>query len=125
MEIIQIETFPNGGRPPIQSWLKDTPPEGYALIQCDTTVFYEYRGFVELTLSGNICTGMIGNQLALDEYLLEHPDKPEEPPAPTMDERITELEKENARLKAQNELQAQQQTFLEDCILEMGNVVYA
>lgn len=49
----------------------------------------------------------------------------EEPSIPTVDERITELEKENARLKAQNELQAQQQTFLEDCILEMCNVVYA
>ncbi len=44
---------------------------------------------------------------------------------PAYSGRVEELEAENARLKAQNELQAQHQTFLEDCLLEMGNVVYA
>jgi hypothetical protein len=44
---------------------------------------------------------------------------------PAYSGRVEALEAENARLKAQNELQAQQQTFLEDCILEMGSVVYA
>ena len=39
--------------------------------------------------------------------------------------RVEVLEAEVARLRAQNELQAQHQTFLEDCLLEMGNVVYA
>lgn len=51
------------------------------------------------------------------------------PPVPTVDEQAREkcaaLEAENARLKAQNELQAQQQAFLEDCLLEMGDIVYA
>ena len=36
-----------------------------------------------------------------------------------------ELEAENTRLKAQIALQSQQQTFLEDCILEMADIVYA
>ncbi len=50
----------------------------------------------------------------------EHPAPPAPPPS-----RVDELEVEVARLKAQNELQAQHQTFLEDCLLEMGNIVYA
>ena len=51
---------------------------------------------------------------------------PEPPlPGPSMEERVSTLEKDNALLKAQNEMQAQQQTFLEDCLLEMGNIVYA
>lgn len=39
--------------------------------------------------------------------------------------RVEVLEAEVTRLRAQNELQAQHQTFLEDCLLEMGNIVYA
>ena len=39
--------------------------------------------------------------------------------------RVEVLETEVTRLRAQNELQAQHQTFLEDCLLEMGNIVYA
>ena len=51
---------------------------------------------------------------------------PEPPlPGPVVETRLSALEAENARLKAQNEMQAQQQTFLEDCLLEMGNIVYA
>ena len=38
---------------------------------------------------------------------------------------ISELRKENTRLKAQLELQSQQYSFLEDCILEMADIVYA
>lgn len=50
----------------------------------------------------------------------EHPAPPTPPPS-----RVEVLEAEVARLRAQNELQAQHQTFLEDCLLEMGNIVYA
>ena len=39
--------------------------------------------------------------------------------------RVEVLEAEVTRLRAQTELQAQHQTFLEDCLLEMGNIVYA
>ena len=39
--------------------------------------------------------------------------------------RVEVLEAEVTRLRAQNELQAQHQTFLENCLLEMGNIVYA
>ena len=36
-----------------------------------------------------------------------------------------ELAEENKRLKAQMEMQAQNITFLENCLLEMGDIVYA
>lgn len=36
-----------------------------------------------------------------------------------------ELAEENKRLKAQMEMQAQNITFLENCMLEMGDIVYA
>lgn len=45
--------------------------------------------------------------------------------AASQEKRIAELEEENKTLKAQIELQDQKQTFLEDCLLEMGDVVYA
>lgn len=51
--------------------------------------------------------------------------KPESESIPTMDERMEKLENENSKLKSQLQMQAQQQEFLENCLLEMGDVVYA
>ena len=50
---------------------------------------------------------------------------PPEPEPPTTDERLEKLESENSKLKSQIQMQAQQQEFLENCLLEMGDVVYA
>lgn len=50
---------------------------------------------------------------------------PPEPEPPTTDERVAKLESENSKLKSQLQMQAQQQEFLENCLLEMGDVVYA
>lgn len=50
---------------------------------------------------------------------------PPEPEPPTTDERLEKLEAENSKLKSQLQMQAQQQEFLENCLLEMGDVVYA
>lgn len=47
------------------------------------------------------------------------------PSPPTTDERLEKLESENSKLKSQLQMQAQQQEFLENCLLEMGDVVYA
>lgn len=47
------------------------------------------------------------------------------PPPPTTDERVAKLEAENCKLKSQLQMQAQQQEFLENCLLEMGDVVYS
>ena len=48
-----------------------------------------------------------------------------EPEPPTTEERVEKLETENSKLKSQLQMQAQQQEFLENCLLEMGDVVYA
>lgn len=51
-----------------------------------------------------------------------------EPPEVEPGEEVPTLESlsaENTKLKAQLKLQSEQQTFLEDCLLEMADVVYA
>lgn len=55
------------------------------------------------------------------EYTIEDDGEPEPTIPPTNDE----LAAENKRLKAQMEMQAQNITFLENCLLEMGDIVYA
>ena len=124
MNIIQINANENGGRPPMQSW-HGAPPAGYALVPnaLDTSVFYDFMGFVTLELDGSTVTAMTGNQEALDAYKASLPE-PVEPP-PTTDERVAALEAENKLLKEQVSAQADQAEFYEDCIAEMATVVYA
>lgn len=61
----------------------------------------------------------------------EIPPEPETPEAPmpegnqTQAEAITALQEENKLLKAQVSMLETQQTFLEDCLLEMADEVYA
>ena len=52
---------------------------------------------------------------------------PPAPPAPppTIDERVTTLESDNALLKQQLKAASDQNDFLEDCIAEMAGIVYA
>ena len=125
MRIIQTISRANGGRPPIQSWTGDVPPEGYVIVPdtLDTSVFYDFMGFVTLELDGNTVTAMIGNQEALDAYKASLPE-PVDPP-PTTEERVAALEAENKLLKEQVSAQADQAEFYEDCIAEMATVVYA
>ena len=125
MHIIQTVSRINGGRPPIQSWLGTVPPAGYAIVPdtLDTSVFYEFLGFVDLTIEGNTVIAMTGNQAALDAYKASLPE-PVDPP-PTTEERVAALEAENKLLKEQVSAQADQAEFYEDCIAEMATVVYA
>ena len=44
---------------------------------------------------------------------------------PKQKDPLEALAAENTKLKAQLKLQSEHQTFLEDCILEMADVVYA
>lgn len=124
MNIIQINANENGGRPPMQSW-NGAPPAGYALVPdtLDTSVFFDFMGFVTLELDGSTVTAMTGNQEALDAYKASLPE-PVEPP-PTTEERVAALEAENKLLKEQVSAQADQAEFYEDCIAEMATVVYA
>lgn len=50
--IIQKQTNPSGAYPAPQSWDSATPPGGYAIVQdaVDLSTFYEYNGFVVLTI---------------------------------------------------------------------------
>lgn len=47
------------------------------------------------------------------------------PPPPTIDERVTTLESENDLLKQQLKAASDQNDFLENCIAEMAEIVYA
>lgn len=78
------------------------------------------KGFCTLTIVDGAVTALVVDQEALDAYNAEHPDvEPEKPVT------LEDLQAENKRLKAQMELQSQQQTMLEDCLLEMADIVYA
>ena len=58
-------------------------------------------------------------------YELEERIDPEIPAEPTDAERIEALESENNLLKAQISALEYNQEFLEDCLIEVGMVVYA
>lgn len=78
------------------------------------------KGFCTLTIEDGAVTALVVDQEALDAYNAEHPDvEPEKPVT------VEDLQAENKRLKAQMELQSQQHTMLEDCLLEMADIVYA
>lgn len=78
------------------------------------------KGFCTLTVQDGAVTALVVDQEALDAYNAEHPEvEPEKPVT------LEDLQAENKRLKAQMELQSQQQTMLEDCLLEMADIVYA
>lgn len=47
------------------------------------------------------------------------------PPPPTIDERVTTLESDNDLLKQQLKAASDQNDFLENCIAEMAEIVYA
>ena len=57
----------------------------------------------------------------IEERIIE----PQPEPQPTDQERIEALEAENNLLKAQVTALAVNQEFLEDCLIEVGQVVYA
>ena len=125
MQILQKAPLENGGYSVIQTWPGDVPPEGYVIVPdtLDTSVFYEFLGFVDLTIEGDTATAMTGNQTALDAYKASLPEPT--PLPPTTEERVAALEAENKLLKEQVSAQADQAEFYEDCIAEMATVVYA
>ena len=126
MHILSRKLSENGGYSVIQTWPGDVPPpEGYVIVPdtLDTSVFYEFLGFVDLTIEKDTVTAMTGNQAALDAYKASLPEPT--PPPPTTEERVAALEAENKLLKEQVSAQADQAEFYEDCIAEMAAIVYA
>ena len=106
---------PNHGNP------TSTPfPNSVSLPDTLLTDYISTKGFCTLTVQDGTVTALVVDQEALDAYNAEHPDvEPEKPVT------VEDLQAENKRLKAQMELQSQQQTMLEDCLLEMADIVYA
>ena len=84
------------------------------------SAYLDTKGFCTVRVQNGAVTALVVDQEALDAYNAEHPDvEPEKPVT------VEDLQAENKRLKAQMELQSQQHTMLEDCLLEMADIVYA
>lgn len=106
---------PNHGNP------TSTPfPNSVSLPDTLLMDYVNTKGFCTITIVDGAVTALAVDQEALDAYNAEHPEvEPEKPVT------VEDLQAENKRLKAQMELQSQQQTMLEDCLLEMADIVYA
>lgn len=101
MNIIKIEPYQNGARPAIQTWHRDTPPVGYAIIpnSIDISVFYESNGFVNITVEDGIVTSMTSNTAAWKEWKATMPtEETEIETEPSLVERVATLETETYEL---------------------------
>lgn len=70
MNIMQKNAGEQGGYGVIQSWSMPEVPEGYVRVPdgLDTGVFYEYNGFVTLTVEGDAVTAMEPNVEAWEAW---------------------------------------------------------
>lgn len=116
MVIIEIKALENGAHRNQTVMGSVPPPDGWAVIPEDMEI-PETFPFVSFEVADGVVTTMIAG--TVPEPV------PEPEPKPTVGERISKLETENGKLKSQIQMQAQQQEFLENCLLEMGNIVYA
>lgn len=108
-------TGPNHGNPTSTPFPNSVPLPDTLLMDYINT-----KGFCTLTVQDGAVTAVEVDKEALDAYNAEHPEvEPEKPVT------VEDLQAENKRLKAQMELQSQQHTMLEDCLLEMADIVYA
>ena len=87
-------------------------PSGWAIIP-DTISIPATFPFVDVEAADGVVAKLTEREI------------PEQPPLPEPGVTIESLSAENAKLKAQLKLQSEHQTFIEDCILEMADVVYA
>ena len=116
MVIIEIKALENGAHRN-QTVMGFIPvPDGWAVIPGDMAI-PETFPFVNVDTAGGIVTAMTAGTVPEPE--------PAPDPEPTVGERVSKLETENGKLKSQIQMQAQQQEFLENCLLEMGDIVYA
>lgn len=90
MQIIKITANESGSRPPIQTWEGALPPAGYAEVTCDAAAFYEYNGFVTLTIEDGRVMDMQPNIEAWEAWKATLPEP--EHQAPTAEERLDALE---------------------------------
>ena len=98
MFIISKTPNESGAHSNIQTWNNDTPPSGHAVVpdDFDTSVFYEYKGFVTLTVENDVVTAMVANEKALKAW--EEAAKEMPAPEPSVAERVVALEAEAKEL---------------------------
>jgi len=113
MNIIKIEQNSNGSH--ANQFNASVCPSGWAIIPQSMTIPQSFP-FVDLVVDGNTVSEMTEREVP--------PVEPIEP-IPTTEDRVAELEKENKLLKAQAKMADEQMSFLEDCLLEMADIVYA
>lgn len=116
MTIIELTSLGNGAHRNQAISGAFPVPNGWAAIPEDMEI-PETFPFVSVEATNGVVT-------ALTPGTVPKP-QPEPEPVPTVDARVAKLENENSKLKSQLQMQAQQQEFLENCLLEMGDVVYA
>ena len=94
MNIIYMTPNESGAYPPIQSWNRNTPPNGYAVVPLavDTAPFYECGGFVALTVENGVVTGMAGDTAAYNAWKEAHPEPEPEPEPDDLTARVEALE---------------------------------
>lgn len=116
MTIIELAPGKNGAHHNQTVSGKIPIPNGWAVIPEDMEI-PETFPFVSVEAQDGVVTAMTAGTVPEPQ--------PEPEPIPTVDERVEKLENENSKLKSQLQMQAQQQEFLENCLLEMGDIVYA
>lgn len=108
MLIICGKPYECGSRPPMQSWQGNTIPDGYAIVPdyVATSVFYDYNGFVNLTVENGIVLEMTPNIEAWEAWKASLPEPDQEP----LDEitalqlAVTELAETQENYQTANEL---------------------
>lgn len=106
---------PNHGNPTSAPFPNSIPLPDTLLMDYINT-----KGFCTLTVQDGAVTAVAVDQEALDAYNAEHPDvEPEKPVT------VEDLQAENKLLRAQVQAQTECSDFIEDCIAEMAESVYA
>ena len=88
LHIIRKTPNENGSYPPIQTWNAKTPPDGYAIVPdtLDTSIFYEYNGFVILTIEDDTVTDIQPNTAAWEAWKESLPQEEPAEATPTAQE---------------------------------------
>lgn len=93
MNIMQKNAGEQGGYGVIQSWSLSTVPEGYVKVpgHLDTSVFYEYNGFVTLTIEKDAVVGMEPNVEAWEAWKASLPEETTDTPTVSTEELLLEM----------------------------------
>ena len=92
MKIIKKVPSEHGGYPPLQCWPNLVPPDGYYKWpdSLDTAEFYQYNGFVTLTVVRGMVQSYQPNVEAWEAWKATLPPEPE--PGGDLETRVTNLE---------------------------------